>query len=89
MRFMKEGAMTMAVAIFALLFLPAIPTSGGQSLLISPLSRRDIQILADRVLQDDPQKLYIHGDRISFADVKDTFLDWRLWGHCISAFLSS
>lgn len=81
--------MTMGVAIFALLYLPASPLDGGRSLLIPVLRPRDAQVLAARILADDPNKAFGRGDKITLVDIKDTFVDWRLWGHCAAAFLSS
>ncbi|WVQ80974.1 hypothetical protein IAT38_003081 [Cryptococcus sp. DSM 104549] len=87
--FAIEGAMTMFVGIFIMLYLPASPIEGGKSLLFPVLSRRDAEILRARVLADDPKKAFGHGSKVTFADVKDTFLDWRLYGHCAAALLSS
>lgn len=81
--------MTMGVAIFALLYLPASPVDGGRSLLIPVLNSRDAQILASRILADDPKKAFDRDAKITLVDIKDTLVDWRLWGHCASAFLSS
>lgn len=79
----------MGVAIFALLYLPASPVDGGRSLLIPVLNSRDAQILASRILADDPKKAFSRDAKITVVDVKDTLVDWRLWGHCAAAFLSS
>ena len=87
--FAIEGAMTMLVAIFAFLWLPSPPMDGGRSIVGFILSEREAEILAERVLMDDPNKALGHGSRVSFADIKDTFADWRLYGHCASAILSS
>lgn len=81
--------MTMGVAIFALLYLPASPVDGGRSLLIPVLNSRDAQILASRILADDPKKAFSRDAKITVVDIKDTLVDWRLWGHCAAAFLSS
>ncbi|OWZ56088.1 tartrate transporter [Cryptococcus neoformans 125.91] len=87
--FAIEGAMTMGVAIFALLYLPASPLDVGRSLLIPVLNSRDAQVLSARILADDPKKAFGRGSKITLVDIKDTFVDWRLWGHCAAAFLSS
>ncbi|WWD06514.1 hypothetical protein V865_004605 [Kwoniella europaea PYCC6329] len=87
--FLIEGAMTMFVAILAVFYLPATPTEGGRSLGFPILNRRDAEVLSARLLADDPKKAIVHGERIKIVDIKDTFLDWRLYGHCIAAFLSS
>ncbi|WVO23714.1 uncharacterized protein IAS62_005069 [Cryptococcus decagattii] len=87
--FAIEGAMTMGVAIFALLYRPASPVDGGQSLLIPVLNSRDARILAFRILADDHKKAFGRDAKITLVDIKDTLVDWRLWAHCASAFLSS
>lgn len=81
--------MTMGVAIFALLYRPASPVDGGQSLLIPVLNSRDARILAFRILADDHKKAFGRDAKITLVDIKDTLVDWRLWAHCASAFLSS
>ena len=82
--------MTLFVAIVAFLYLPNSPMEGGRSLLGHiVLKPKQAEILSRRVLTDDPQKAYARGTTVSISDIKDTFLDWRLYGHCASAFLSS
>ena len=82
--------MTMFVAILAFLYLPAPPTEGGKSILGHiVMSRRDADVLSARVLADDPKKAFDKNARVSVADIKDTVSDWRLYGHCASAILSS
>ncbi|WRT63477.1 uncharacterized protein IL334_000382 [Kwoniella shivajii] len=87
--FLIEGIMTMFIAIIALFYLPSTPTEGGKSLLFPILNSRDAEILSARLITDDPKKAIVHGERVKYVDIKDTFLDWRLYGHCIAAFLSS
>ncbi|WVQ76505.1 hypothetical protein IAR50_006174 [Cryptococcus sp. DSM 104548] len=87
--FAIEGAMTMFVSIIALLYLPSSPMDGARSLLFPVLSSRDAEILSARVLSDDPRKGFGPGEKVTFGDIRDTSLDWRLWGHCAAAFLSS
>ncbi|WVQ93891.1 hypothetical protein IAU59_000969 [Kwoniella sp. CBS 9459] len=87
--FAIEGAMTMFVAIIALFYLPSTPTDGGKSLLLPILNSRDAEILAVRLIVDDPKKASVVSDKVRFVDIRDTFLDWRLYGHCAAAFLSS
>ncbi|KAK8845317.1 hypothetical protein IAR55_006030 [Kwoniella newhampshirensis] len=87
--FLIEGLMTIFVSVLALLYFPSSPMEGGKSLLFPILNERDAAILSARVLLDDPKKEFVRGSRIQFVDVKDTLLDWRLYGHCCAAFLSS
>ncbi|ODO01805.1 tartrate transporter [Cryptococcus wingfieldii CBS 7118] len=87
--FIIEGTMTMFVATIAFLYLPSVPTDGGRSLLFPILSSRDAEILSARLLSDDSTKALGRGEKVTFGDIKDTCLDWRLWGHCAAAFLSS
>lgn len=85
----QEGLMTVAVAIFAFLVLPAAPMDGGRSHVGRIMSSREAEILAARAIRDDPKKAFPRGTKVTLADVLDTFKDWRLYGHCAAALLSS
>lgn len=41
-----------------------------------------------RVVRDDPSKFRGYHSAIKLVDIKDTFLDWRVYGHVVTAFLS-
>ena len=83
-----EGAMTILVAAMAFVLLPNTPDLDGRSLLgHSILSARQADILAERKRRDDP--LHAATANVSLLDIKDTVLDWRLYGYCLSGFLSS
>ena len=82
--------MTMFIAVLAFLFLPNSPMDGGRSIVGHVvMTRRDAAILTSRALREDPQKAFSRGTAVSMVDIRDTFFDWRLYGHCVSAFLSS
>jgi hypothetical protein len=85
----QEGLMTIVVAIFAFLVLPAAPMDGGRSPVGRIMSSREAEILAARAIRDDPKKAFPRGTKVALADVLDTFKDWRLNGHCAAALLSS
>ncbi|RSH94212.1 hypothetical protein EHS25_004015 [Saitozyma podzolica] len=87
--FLIEGLMTIVVAIFAFLVLPAAPMDGGRSPVGRIMSSREAEILAARAIRDDPKKAFPRGTKVALADVLDTFKDWRLYGHCAAALLSS
>lgn len=40
-----------------------------------------------RVIRDDPNKGR-GKPRVTLADIKDTFSNWKVYGHCLSAFLT-
>ena len=85
-----EGVMTVIIAFIAILYLPNSPVDGGKSLIGHiVLDKRTSEILAHRLLQDDPQKNYARGTTVKWVDIKDTVTDWRLYGHCLAAFASS
>lgn len=41
-----------------------------------------------RALRDDPSKAQGYHSNVTLLDIKDTFLDWRIYGHVVTAFLS-
>jgi hypothetical protein len=80
--------MTIAVAIFAFLYLPSAPMDGARSLGVSLFTKREIDIILHRTLQDDDSKAATKGSWVKWGDVADTFRDWKIYGHCASAFVS-
>ncbi|WVR03306.1 hypothetical protein IAU60_000297 [Kwoniella sp. DSM 27419] len=87
--FLIEGVMTIFVSVIAVLYLPSTPEDGGRSLVIPVLNQRDAEILSSRLTGGDTSHGSGIGSRVKLSDIKDTFLDWRLYGHCVAAFLSS
>ncbi|CAD6885207.1 unnamed protein product [Tilletia laevis] len=79
--FIIYGTITIAVALFALAWLPdsAVSASRGTfaRLWYTP---RQASILTTRVLLDDPEKSEeIHAAPLSRAEIFVTLTDWRLW----------
>ncbi|KFY77654.1 hypothetical protein V499_03001 [Pseudogymnoascus sp. VKM F-103] len=88
--FLIEGAVTCFLAVVAYLYLPHSapkPKSFfGKSWNI--FTEREAAILTTRVLRDDATKGYTQGKSVQIQDLKDTFMDWKIYGHVVSAFLS-
>ena len=80
--------MTIVVAIFAFVYLPSAPTDGARSLVVSLFTKRDLDIILHRSLQDDDTKITKKGHWVEWRDIVDTFSDWRIYGHCGSALVS-
>lgn len=80
--------MTIVVAIFAFTYLPSPPMDGASSLLFPLFTSRDRAILVHRVLADDKSKETVGRTWVQWTDIVDTFRDWRIYGHCASAFVS-
>jgi hypothetical protein len=51
-------------------------------------SPREIEILTTRALREDPEKANGYHSVVKIKDIKDTFADWRVYGHIVAAFLS-
>lgn len=87
-----EGVLTCAVAVAAALHLP----SGLAGATRHPLFGRRLPILTEaqaeaideRVTRDDPTKASQRSRRVRGVDF-DVFVGWKVWGHCLMAFLSS
>ncbi|KAF4624572.1 hypothetical protein G7Y89_g13596 [Cudoniella acicularis] len=88
--FAVEGALTSFLAIIAFFYMPhsaARPKSFlGHS--FNVFTPRQASILTMRTLREDPSKARGYHAAVSAQDIKDTFLDWRVYGHIITAFLS-
>ncbi|OBT41299.1 hypothetical protein VE00_08450 [Pseudogymnoascus sp. WSF 3629] len=88
--FLIEGAVTCFLAVVAYLYLPHSapkPKSFfGKSWNI--FTEREASILTTRVLRDDATKGHTQGKSVQVQDLKDTSMDWRIYGHVVSAFLS-
>ncbi|CAD6583576.1 MAG: hypothetical protein CYPHOPRED_002402 [Cyphobasidiales sp. Tagirdzhanova-0007] len=89
--FLIEGVLTSAIAIAAVFYLPYGPSEVRKGSIFGRgiFSQRDVEIIRGRVLLDDPAKAFVRGTPISFVDIRDTFLDWHIYGHCAAAILSS
>ena len=81
----------MTVALVAFFYLPYGPSEVRKTSILgrSIFNQQDVEVIRGRVLRDDPKKAFVRGTPISFLDIKDTFLDWQIYGHCASALLSS
>lgn len=49
---------------------------------------REATILITRVMNDDPAKGLRYGKPVLPSHILETFMDWRLYGHIVAAFLS-
>ena len=85
-----EGTLTCILAIVGYLYLPhsaARPKSFfGRSFNMFP--ERQAAIIVTRVFRDDPQKARGHGKPVLPRHILETFMDWKLYGHILAAFLS-
>ncbi|PWN19886.1 putative Tartarate transporter [Microstroma glucosiphilum] len=90
--FLIEGVLTCAIAVFAALHLPQSPHGAtshrvfGRSFAI--LSEAEAEALSSRAVRDDPTKASQSSRKVALRDF-DILLDWRFYGHAVSAFLSS
>lgn len=93
--FLIEGVLTCVVAVLAALHLPAGVTAAtvhpiGSHLPGRPaiLTSHQASALDEVICSDDPTK---HSQRSRTVHLRDfdLFADWKIWGHCIMAFLSS
>lgn len=50
---------------------------------------READALAHVLAKDDPRKPSRKTEKLRLIDLRDTVIDWRLYGHIVSAFLSS
>lgn len=91
--FLTEGGGTILVAILGGLLLPASVFDSdrpGRSLVGRVVfSERDAAVLAAALTHEDPRMLTRATQRATPKDIRDTLLDWRIYVHVISAFLSS
>lgn len=88
---MLEGIITIFFGLIAALYLPA-DVSTPRSFLgrrWSLFTAREAEVITLRVDRDDPTKFERAMRRFSFADIVRGLSDWRIYGHCIAAFLSS
>ncbi|KAH8430748.1 uncharacterized protein LDX57_008411 [Aspergillus melleus] len=88
--FLIEGVLTCFLGLVAYIYLPhsavTPKTFFGRS--FNMFTPREATILTTRVINNDPTKAYRQKKRVSPSDILETFLDWRLYGHIIAAFLS-
>jgi hypothetical protein len=49
---------------------------------------REATVLTTRVIRNDPTKALRHGKPVLPSHILETFMDWRLYGHLVAAFLS-
>lgn len=85
-----EGVLTCALGVLAYLYFPhgaAKPkTFFGKS--YNMFSPREASILVTRVVRNDPTKALRYGKPVLASHILETFMDWRLYGHLVAAFLS-
>ncbi|KAK5051365.1 hypothetical protein LTR84_003017 [Exophiala bonariae] len=88
--FLIEGVLTCCLAVVAYFYLPhnaAKPKSFfGKS--FNVFSQREASILVTRSIRNDPTKALRYGKPVLPSHILETFMDWRLYGHLIGAFLS-
>ncbi|RMZ79535.1 hypothetical protein DV737_g3376, partial [Chaetothyriales sp. CBS 132003] len=88
--FLIEGALTSFLGIVAFLYLPHGPVRPksffGRSW--NMFTDREASIIVTRVIRNDRTKAFRQGKAVLPSHLLDTFKDWRLYGHLISAFLS-
>jgi MFS family permease len=87
-----EGVLTCFIAVLALFYLPTSPQTACRRLLfktnLSILTNDQATALSNHVYQDDPTKLSQKSRKVALRDF-DFLLDWKVYGHCITAFLTS
>jgi MFS family permease len=88
--FLIEGVLTCFLAVIAFLYLPHSATTpkvffGRRFSVFTP---HQATILTMRTLRDDPGKSHGYHSTVKLVDIKDTFLDWKVCGHVVTAFLS-
>ena len=87
---LSEGALTCLLGVVAFFYLPhsaATPKSFfGRS--YNVFTPQEAAILTTRTLREDPLKANGYHTAVQLKDIKDTLLDWRVYGHIIAAFLS-
>ncbi|KAI9743995.1 MAG: hypothetical protein M1818_002729 [Claussenomyces sp. TS43310] len=88
--FLIEGSLTSFLGLLAYLYLPHSAAKPklffGRS--FNVFTQREASILVTRAIRDDIGKGRTHNTSIKFSDLKDTFLNWKIYGHITSAFLS-
>lgn len=90
--FLIEGVLTCAIAVFAALHLPQSPHDATRHRLFGRrfaiLSEAEAEALSSRAVRDDPTKASQSSRKVALRDF-DILIDWRFYGHAVSAFLSS
>ncbi|THD00229.1 hypothetical protein EYZ11_000279 [Aspergillus tanneri] len=88
--FLIEGILTSFLGIIAYIYLPhsAAKPKTFFKRSFSLFTPREASILTTRVITNDPSKAGRSRKRVSPSDVLETFLDWRIYGHIVSGFLS-
>ncbi|KAJ9630375.1 hypothetical protein H2204_008440 [Knufia peltigerae] len=88
--FLIEGILTCFLAVVAYFYLPHGParpkTFFGNSFTF--FTEREASILVTRVIRNDPTKALRYGKPVLPRHILETFMDWRLYGHLVGAFLS-
>ncbi|SPN98645.1 related to nicotinamide mononucleotide permease [Cephalotrichum gorgonifer] len=88
--FLIEGVLTCVLSVFAYLYLPhgAAAPKVFFNRSASLFNDRQASIIVTRVLRNDPTKALRHGKPVLPSHILETFADWKLYGHIISAFLT-
>ncbi|KAK7885086.1 hypothetical protein LTR67_010791 [Exophiala xenobiotica] len=88
--FLVEGILTCCLAVVAYLYLPHGPARPksffGKS--FNLFTERQASILVTRVIRNDPTKALRYGKPVLPSHILETFMDWRIYGHLVGAFLS-
>jgi len=88
---LTEGALTCLLGVVAFIYLPhsvSLTKKFFGYQVPNVFSSREIEILTTRSLREDPEKANGYHSVVKFKDIKDTFADWRVYGHIVTAFLS-
>lgn len=88
--FLIEGILTCFLAVVAYFYLPHNATKPktffGRS--FNVFTEREASILVTRTIRNDPTKAMRYGQPVLPSHILETFMDWRLYGHLVGAFLS-
>ncbi len=85
-----EGVLTCFLGVVAYIYLPHNAASPKVffNFPIKLFSERQGTIIVTRVLRNDPSKALRYGKPVLPSHIIETFTDWKLYGHLVSAFLT-
>ncbi|KAK4143197.1 nicotinamide mononucleotide permease [Dichotomopilus funicola] len=88
--FLVEGILTCFLGVVAYLYLPHNAASPKVffGFPVKLFSHRQGTIIVTRVLRNDPSKALRYGKPVLPSHIINTFTDWKLYGHILSAFLT-
>lgn len=82
--------MTCFLSVVAYLYLPHNAASPKTffNRRVSIFTERQASIIVTRVFRNDPSKALRYGQPVLPSHILETFTDWKLYGHIVSAFLT-